>query len=45
VFFDNIYVDSSSSTLANPVPEPSTYALLAGLLMLGLVMVRRRLKD
>jgi hypothetical protein len=27
------------------VPEPSTYALLAGLLTLGLVMVRRRLKG
>lgn len=27
------------------VPEPSTYALLAGMLTLGLVMVRRRLKD
>ena len=27
---------------AAAVPEPSTYALLAGVLMLGLVVVRRR---
>jgi hypothetical protein len=27
------------------VPEPSTYALLAGFLTLGVVLVRRRLKD
>jgi len=28
-----------------PIPEPSTYALLAGFVVLGAVLLRRRLKD
>ena len=36
VYFDNILVDVST------IPEPSTFAALAGLLALGCVMARRR---
>lgn len=43
-------VDLSGSTLATvsgvtAVPEPSTYALLAGFMAVGLVMVRRRIRQ
>lgn len=36
---DAIYIDNFEIA---PVPEPSTYALLAGLLTLGMVLIRRR---
>ena len=44
VRFDNLYIDPTGQNLANPVviPEPSTFALMAGVLGLGLVMLRRR---
>ena len=34
-----------SAVAIAPVPEPSTYALLAGLAVMGLVMVRRRFRS
>jgi hypothetical protein len=39
-------LDASSLTIGGitPVPEPSTYALFAGAMVLGLVMLRRRRK-
>jgi len=40
---DNFYFDATGANLTNPVPEPSTYALLFGLATLGFVAVRRRL--
>jgi hypothetical protein len=33
------------TTYADVVPEPSTYAMFAGLMALGLVMIRRRLRS
>ena len=36
--------EGSNALLANTVPEPSTYALLAGVMTLGLVAYRRRQK-
>jgi len=42
VYYDDIYIDTTGVNLANPIPEPSTYALLAGLATLGLVAWRRR---
>ena len=44
VFYDNLYLDASGQNLANPVviPEPSAFALMAGALGLGLVILRRR---
>jgi hypothetical protein len=45
-FYDEVRGDSSSvswgGTGLTAVPEPSTYALLAGFLTLGLVLLRRR---
>lgn len=35
-------LSGSNAVLANTVPEPSTYALVAGMLTLGLVAYRRR---
>jgi hypothetical protein len=37
--FDDIYIDSSSANLVNPIPEPTSLALLA---MGGAALVRRR---
>jgi hypothetical protein len=37
-----LFIDNYTVTA---VPEPSTYAMLAGLLALGVVMLRRRLRD
>ncbi len=41
VYWDEIRIGGSFSDVA-PIPEPSTYALIAGTLGLGLVMLRRR---
>ncbi len=40
VLFDNFVVSSFS-----PIPEPSTYAAIFGLAVLGLVMLRKRLRK
>lgn len=40
--FRDIIVDAVSFTVTAAVPEPSTYALLSGLLGLSFVMIRRR---
>jgi len=44
VFIDDIYVDTGSANLANPVPEPATLTTLAlGTLAIGaLALLRRR---
>lgn len=34
-----------SGTISSAIPEPSTYAMLAGVLALGVVMIRRRTKK
>jgi hypothetical protein len=44
VEMDNILLGTTFSDVV-PVPEPSTYAIFAGLLALGAVMVRRRLRN
>jgi len=41
-FFDDLYFDGSGQNLVNAVPEPSAFALLAGLLGLSVAAVRRR---
>lgn len=43
-FFDEVKVGTSWNDVV-PVPEPSTYALYAGFLALGLVMWRRRARG
>lgn len=37
-----LFFSTSASSFATPVPEPSTYAAIAGVLALGVVAVRRR---
>lgn len=41
-FFDNLYLDTSGDNATNPIPEPSSYALLFGLLAAGFATRRRR---
>jgi hypothetical protein len=42
---DSLVVEAPmGATIITPVPEPATYAALAGLLALGLVIVRRRVR-
>ena len=42
-FLDNIYFDNTGDNAVNPVPEPSAYALVAGVVaLLGLAVQRRR---
>ncbi len=41
-YIDDIYLDTTGSNLANPIPEPSSYALIAGMLGLCWIMLRRR---
>ena len=41
-FFDNLYLDTSGDNATNPIPEPSSYALLFGLLAAGFATLRRR---
>ena len=43
VAWDNVVVDDTLTVTV--VPEPSTYALLFGVLTLGLVVLRRRLRN
>jgi hypothetical protein len=40
--WDNLKLGSSGSLVLVAVPEPSTFALLGGVLALGFVMYRRR---
>ncbi|MEM6820830.1 MAG: PEP-CTERM sorting domain-containing protein [Verrucomicrobiota bacterium] len=44
VAVDDIYLDNSSINLANPIPEPSSYALL-GIAAFALMFLRKRSKQ
>lgn len=43
-YLDDIYVDTAGANLANPIPEPSTYAMLFGAAALLFAGIRRRLR-
>jgi hypothetical protein len=40
--FSQVFDGTNTIVSAAPIPEPSTYALLGGLVALGSVMMRRR---
>ncbi len=42
ILFDEIHIDTSGVNLASPIPEASTFALLAGWLSLASTLLRRR---
>ncbi|QYY36885.1 PEP-CTERM sorting domain-containing protein [Ruficoccus sp. ZRK36] len=44
VLFDDVVFGDSWASVTGAIPEPSTYAALGGLAVLGVVILRRRLK-